>query len=102
MDNRKNTPTLADLQNRRDDILRLAAEHRAYNVRVFGSVARGEATAHSDIDFLVDFYPDATMWDAVALWRTLNDLLGCEVNVVAEEAPADRFMQSALKDAVAL
>jgi uncharacterized protein len=49
----KSPPTLADLRAHRDDILRAAAQYGAYNVRVFGSVARGDATEGSDIDFLV-------------------------------------------------
>ena len=98
----KTPPTLTELRARRAEILQIAAEHGAFNVRVFGSVARGEATPESDVDLLVDFRPDATMWDAVALWRKLRALLGYDVNVIAEEPPSDRFMQSALKDAIPL
>ena len=98
----KTPPTLTELRARRAEILQIAAEHGAFNVRVFGSVARGEATPESDIDLLVDFRPDATMWDAVALWRTLRTLLDRDVNVIAEEASRDRFMQAALKDAIPL
>ncbi len=94
--------TLETLRARREEILRLAERHGAFNVRVFGSVARGEAGPQSDVDLLVDFRPETTLWDAVALWRELRELLGCEVNVIAEDTPTDRFMQSALKDAVPL
>ncbi len=88
--------------DKRDDILRLAAKYGAYNVRVFGSVARGEARPDSDVDFLVEFQEGTTIWDAVGLWRNLSNLLKREVSVIAEESPDDPFMQSALKDAVPL
>ena len=71
-------------------------------VRVFGSVARGEARAESDVDFLVQFREGASMWDAVGLWQDLGELLGCEVNVISEGTPKDRFMENALRDAVEL
>ncbi len=90
------------LQANREGILRLAEQHRAYNVRLFGSVARGEASAESDIDFLVSFHEGATIWDAVALWRKLGELLGREVDVVAEDSSGDSFMQRALEDSVPL
>ena len=48
--------------------LRLAAMHGATNVRVFGSVARGEAGPESDVDFLVDFQPDTSIWEVIGLW----------------------------------
>jgi hypothetical protein len=95
-------PTLAELRAKRADILAIAADYGAYNLRVFGSVARGTATENSDIDFLVDFQTGATIWDAVALWRALAHLLKHPVNVIAEEPPLDDFMQNALKDAISL
>lgn len=88
--------------DKREQIFDLAEKYGAYNIRVFGSVARGEARPDSDVDFLIDFQEGATMWDAVGFWRELTTLMGREVNVIAEERPADRFMQSALKDAVRL
>lgn len=95
-------PTLSELRARRDDILRVASASGAVQVRVFGSVARGDATPDSDIDLLVDFREGATMFDAVRLWRQLSELLGHPVNVVAEDAPTDRFMRRALDEAVPL
>jgi hypothetical protein len=88
--------------DKRDEILRLAAQYGAYNVRIFGSVARGEAHSNSDVDFLVEFREGSTIWDAVGLWRNLSGILGREVSVIAEESSEDSFMQSALKDAVRL
>jgi predicted nucleotidyltransferase len=63
------------LQQRRDEILRLAAEHGAYNVRIFGSTVRGEAGPESDIDLLVDVGPDASPWFPVGLVINLEALL---------------------------
>lgn len=90
------------LREKRAAILQLAEQHHAYNVRLFGSVARGEATPESDIDFLVAFREGATIWDAVALWRKLSALLERDVDVVAEDSSDDSFMRQALKDAVPL
>lgn len=70
---------------RRDDILRVATRHGAHNVRVFGSVARGEATEHSDIDFLVSTCERTSPWFPAGLVVDLEDLLGCGVQVVTED-----------------
>lgn len=96
------TPTLDNLRARRDDILALAERYGAYNVRVFGSVARGEATAGSDVDLLVDFRDDATLWDAVGLWQDLQELLGCEVSLVGNDERQTRFRKRIEEDLVAL
>jgi predicted nucleotidyltransferase len=63
------------LADKRVEILRLAAQHGASNVRVFGSVAGNETGSESDIDFLVDFKPDYTVWDHIGLKQSLEDLL---------------------------
>jgi uncharacterized protein len=73
--------TLDDLRKRREEIERIAERHGARNVRVFGSVARGDAVPGSDIDFLVDFDPDRTVLDLSALILELQAALGCEVDV---------------------
>jgi hypothetical protein len=90
------------ISDKREAVLRLAAQYGAYNVRVFGSVARGEARPDSDVDFLMDFREGTSLWEVVALWQALGELLGCKVSVIAEEAPTTPFMQNALKDAVPL
>ena len=94
--------TLAHLQARRPEIVQLAARHGALNVRVFGSVARGEATLESDIDFLVDFQPSTSIWDMIGFWQDLSELLGCEVSVVTESTLEGEFKENVLKDAVSL
>lgn len=67
------------LQKKRQEILRIAAQHGAHNVRIFGSVARGEARWDSDIDFLVEL-PGRSLLDRIALIQ-LEDLLGKKVDV---------------------
>ena len=81
-------PTLADLRARRAEILRIAAERGAVNVRVFGSVARGEATSKSDIDFLVDFEPGRNVLDLSELILDLEETLGRRVDVVEIRRPS--------------
>ncbi len=74
------------LKEKRQDILRIAARHGARNVRIFGSVARGEAGPESDVDFLVEVEPVHSAWFPAGLVIDLEDLLGCEVDVVTKEA----------------
>lgn len=72
------------LRARRDEILRLAARHGARNVRLVGSIARGEETPESDIDLLVDMEPGRSLLDLVGLWQDLEDLLQCRVDVLTD------------------
>lgn len=72
------------VKSKREEILRVAAQHGAYNVRVFGSVARGEAGEASDIDLLVDLEPGRSGLDQAGLILDLEDLLGRRVDVVTE------------------
>ena len=87
------------LREKRNEILRLAAQHGAYNVRIFGSVARGEAGPESDIDFLVDMEQDRSLLDSAALLADLEDLLGCSVDVATERALRPRIRQRVLDEA---
>ncbi|MDB9516649.1 nucleotidyltransferase family protein [Roseofilum reptotaenium CS-1145] len=71
------------LVEKREQILEIAAKHGAFNVRVFGSVARGEETEESDIDFLIDYDPTrTTAWFPGGLLMDLQDLLGRRVDVL--------------------
>ncbi|MBX3063720.1 MAG: nucleotidyltransferase domain-containing protein [Anaerolineae bacterium] len=88
--------------DKRDDILRLAAQHKAYNVRVFGSVARGEARPDSDVDFVVNFQSDARLGNMLELWDSLKELLGREIDIVEEVALKGRFLVNVKRDAIAL
>ena len=67
---------------KRKDILRVVAQHGARNVRVFGSVARGEAGPASDVDLLVEMEPGRTLLDLARLLNSLQDLIDCDVDVV--------------------
>lgn len=90
------------LKAKREDILRTAAEYGAYNVRVFGSVARGEADSESDIDLLVNMEPGRSLLDLGGLLMDLQDLLGCNVDVVTEDGLRDRIRERVLREAIAL
>lgn len=95
--------SLEDLQReKREDILSIAEKYGAYNVRVFGSIARREADAESDIDFLVDMEPGRTLFDIGGLLMDLQDLLGCSVDVVTEDSLRKRIRERVLKEAIAL
>jgi hypothetical protein len=74
------------LRDRREDILRSADRHGARNVRIFGSVARGESTAQSDIDFLVDADEKTSPWFPVGFAEELEVLLGRPVDIVTEKS----------------
>ncbi len=74
------------LRERRADILSTAARYGAFNVRVFGSVARGEDNVDSDVDFLVDMDSDRSLFDVGGLLLDLQNLLGRKVDVVTEKA----------------
>ena len=72
------------LRSRRDDILEVAAEHGAHNVRVFGSVARGDEPAESDIDFLVEMESGRSVLDLIELSQELETLLECKVDILTD------------------
>ena len=71
------------VEEHRGEITELARRHRGRSIAVFGSVARGDDQAGSDIDFLVDFEPGSSLFDLVHLQDELSALLGCPVDVVA-------------------
>jgi len=90
------------LKEKREDILRIAAKHGARNVRVFGSVVRGEARPDSDVDFLVDMEPGRSLLDMGGLLMDLRDALGQEVDVVTERGLKTRIRERVLKEAMPL
>jgi predicted nucleotidyltransferase len=87
------------IEQRREDILRIAARHGASNVRVFGSAARGDAIEGSDLDLLVKFDADRSLLDHGALIDNLSELLGIKVDVVSEGALKGRFGEHVLAEA---
>ena len=95
--------TLEELRStRREEILRLAAKRGARNVRVFGSVARGDSDERSDIDFLVEMEPGRTLFDLSGLLLDLQSLLEVRVDVVTERGLRPRVRDRALAEAVSL
>lgn len=86
----------------REDITRIAAAHGARNVRVFGSVPRGEATSTSDLDLLVEMSAGRSLFDLVALGEELEEALGVEVDVVTEGSLSPYLRDRILAEAVAL
>lgn len=90
------------LKEKREDILRIAAKHGARNVRVFGSIARGEADEQSDIDLIVEFELGRSLLDHAGLWLELQELLGCKVDVVSERGIKARIRERVLREAVPL
>ena len=90
------------LKEKREEILRIAARHGARNVRVFGSVARGEADEASDLVFLVEMEPGRSLFDLGGLLVDLQGLLGCKVDVVGERGIKERIRDRVLREAVPL
>jgi len=87
------------LEEKKKEIREIAAKHGARNVRVFGSVARGEARLDSDVDLLVDMDPGRTLFDMGGLVMELRDLLGLRVDVVTERGLKARIRDRVLKEA---
>lgn len=74
------------LRENRDQVLTIAARHGAHNVRVFGSVARGEDTERSDLDLLVDMDEDRSLWDLGELIDDVREALNCKVQIVTSDS----------------
>ncbi|NCS49828.1 MAG: nucleotidyltransferase family protein [Microcystis aeruginosa BK11-02] len=91
------------LQEKRDRILEIPAHHGAFNVRLFGSVARGEETEDSDIDFLIDYDPTKTTpWFPGGLLMDLQDLLGRKVDVLTEDGVSPWIKERVFSEAKTL
>jgi hypothetical protein len=90
------------LRSRRTEILDMARKHGARKVRVFGSVARGDAGPDSDVDILVELEPGRTLLDHARLLLDLQRLLGCKVDVVTDRGLRPRIRDRVLLEAVPL
>jgi uncharacterized protein len=95
--------TLQELRvTKGEEILRLARRRGASNIRVFGSLARGESDERSDVDFLVDLEPGRSLLDLGGLQRDLEKLLAMGVDVVSSRGLRERVRERVLQDAVPL
>jgi len=90
------------LNERRDEIHRIAVKHGAHNIRIFGSVVRGEAGPDSDVDFLIDVGPTTSSWFPAGLILDLEEILGCRVEVVTERALNPHIRDYVLREAILL
>jgi uncharacterized protein len=93
---------LDQVRQKRDEILRIGALYGAKNIRVFGSVARGQAGPDSDVDFVVQLEPGRSLLDMGGLLMDLQDLLGCKVDLVTDTGLRPRIREQILREAVAL
>ncbi len=93
---------IQELQTQRDEILSIATRHGAYNVRVFGSIAWGDASGHSDVDFLVELEEGRSLLDHAGLIVDLERLLGCPVDVIVEQGLRTRIRETVLAEATEL
>lgn len=94
--------TISLLKQKRQQIIELAQEHGVSNVRVFGSVVRGDAHAQSDIDFLVDMNTGSGLLDRIALQQDLEQLLNQKVDVATEKGLHWTIRERILKEAILL
>ena len=94
--------TKEDILKRRDDILEVAKRYGASDIRIFGSVARGDADEKSDLDLVVRFEPGRSLFDHGGLLMDLRELLGFKVDVIDEGALSGRFEQRVRQEAVPL
>jgi len=90
------------LREKRTDILKIAERHGARNVRLFGSVVRGQEGPESDIDFLVELEPDRSLLDHVGLIQELEEYLGKKVDVVTDNGLHWYIRDRVLREAVPL
>jgi predicted nucleotidyltransferase len=89
------------IQQKRRQVLEIAQGHGARNVRLFGSVARGETHESSDLE-LIEMEAGRNLLDIVAIKQDLEDLLGCKVDVVTEAAISPYLKENVLREAVRL
>jgi predicted nucleotidyltransferase len=94
--------TKADILKHREEIIATAKRYGASDIRIFGSVARGDATESSDVDFVARFESGRSLFDQGGLLTDLRQLLGVKVDLVSEGALTGRFGQMARKEAVPL
>ena len=90
------------LEEKRAEILRIAENHGAHTLRVFGSVARGERLSAGNLDLLVEMNAATSLLDLIALKQDLEDLLSCKVDVVTAPALSPYIRDAVIQEAVPL
>jgi uncharacterized protein len=90
------------LKEKRLEILKIAKTYGASNIRIFGSVARGEANSNSDIDFLMDIESGKNLLNRISLIQDLEDLLGCKVDIAKPENLHESIKEKVLQEAISL
>jgi predicted nucleotidyltransferase len=94
--------TLEQLRARREELIALANRHNAENVRIFGSVARGDANEGSDVDILVHFREGASLFDLIHLIDDTSTLIHTKVDVVSDGGLSPYLARRILSEAVPL
>ena len=94
--------TRESVMQNREAIFDIARRYGAHDLRLFGSVARGDATEASDVDFIVRFEPGRSLFDHGGLVMDLTDLLGVKVDVIDEGGMQPRFRQAVMPEAISL
>ena len=94
-------PTIDLLRSKREEIMVIAAKHGASNIRIFGSVARGEAINTSDLDLLIDLEPERSLFSLIALKQELEEVLDLQIDLAEphslHQLVRDRVLQEAVK-----
>ncbi len=94
--------TRETIRQKRDAILEIARRYGAHDVRIFGSVARGDTTEVSDLDLIVRFEPSRSLLDHAGLIGELEDMLGVKVDVVDEDGMRPRFRKAVMREVMPL
>ncbi len=94
--------TRQQLAERREEILAVARRYGAHDIRIFGSVARGDQSEGSDLDLIVRFDPDRSLFDHGGLLMDLEELLGVKVDIVSEGGMRPRFRNYVMEEAIPL
>ncbi len=90
------------IKNRREEVINIAQKYGAKNVRVFGSMARGEESSESDLDIIVEMEHGSSLLDIIAIKQDIEELLGRKVDVVTEASISPYIRDAVLKEAVNL